>query len=108
MIHDQLVGERDDNLVTLLPIHKFAIFLQFLRTNSFHKYVGSQHHIQVAKSVVCNNVNNVAKILAGLVSEVVKFPVIEESKNIANLIFQGRHSLSYSFAILQQLFLIYS
>jgi hypothetical protein len=84
----QLSGERDDNPVSLLPIHKFAIFLQFLRTNSFHKSVGSQHHVRVAKSVVCTNVNNVAKIVAGLVSEVVKFPDIEESKHIANEIFQ--------------------
>jgi hypothetical protein len=84
----QLAGERDDNPVSLLPIHKFAIFLQFLRTNSFHKSVGSQHHVRVAKSVVCTNVNNVAKIIAGLVSEVVKFPDIEESKHIANEIFQ--------------------
>jgi hypothetical protein len=88
MIHDQLAGERDDNPVSLRPIQKFAIFLQFLRTNSFQKSVGSQHHVRVAKSAVCNHVNNVAKIIAGLVSEVVKFPDIEESKHIANEIFQ--------------------
>jgi hypothetical protein len=88
MLQVQLAGERDDNPVDLLPIHKLAIFLQFLRTNSFHKSVGSQHHIRVAKSVVCTNVNNVAKIIASLVPEVVKFPDVEECKHIANEIFQ--------------------
>jgi hypothetical protein len=92
MVQEQLAGERDDNPVDLLPIHKLAIFLQFLRTNSFQKSVGSQHHIRVAKSVVCNNVNNVAKVIAGFVPEVVTFPDVEESKHIANEIFQERDS----------------
>jgi hypothetical protein len=70
MIQGPLAGERDDNPVDLLPIHKLAIFLQFLRTNSFHKSVGSQHHIRVVKSAACVHINNVAKIIAGLVPEV--------------------------------------
>jgi hypothetical protein len=92
MVQEQLAGERDDNPVDLLPIHKLAIFLQFLRTNGFQKSVGSQHHIRVAKSVVCRNVNNVAKVIAGFVPEVVTFPDVEESKHIANEIFQERDS----------------
>jgi hypothetical protein len=70
LIQPDLAGERDNNPVDLLPIHKFCIFLQFMRTNSFQKSVGSQHHIRVAASAACNNINFVAKILAGLVPKV--------------------------------------
>jgi hypothetical protein len=73
VIQDDLAGEREDsdNPVDLLPIHKLCIFLQFLRTNSFHKSVGSQHHIRVAASAACKNINFVAKILSGLVPKVI-------------------------------------
>jgi hypothetical protein len=74
IIQDDLAGEREeDNPVDLLPIHKFSIFLQFLRTNSFHKSVGSQHHIRVAASAACKNINSVAKILSRLVPKVIYF-----------------------------------
>jgi hypothetical protein len=71
LIQDDLAGKRDNNPVDLLPIHKFSIFLQFLRTNSFHKSVGSQHHVRVAPSATCKNINFVAEILSGLVPKVI-------------------------------------
>jgi hypothetical protein len=71
LIQEDLAGERDNNPVDLLPIHKLCIFLQFLRTNSFKKSVGSQHHIRVAASAACKNINFVDKILAGLVPKVI-------------------------------------
>jgi hypothetical protein len=71
LIQDDLAGERDENAVNLQPIHKFGIFLQFLRTNSFHKSVGSQHHIRVAPSAVCKHISSVAKIVSRLVPKVI-------------------------------------
>jgi hypothetical protein len=71
LIQDDLAGERDNNTVDLLPINKLCIFLQFLRTNSFHKSVASQHHIRVAPSAACKNINFVAEILSGLVPKVI-------------------------------------
>jgi hypothetical protein len=89
LIQDNLAGERDENSVNLQPIHKLGIFLQFLRTNSFHKSVGSQHHIRVAPSAVCKHINFVAKIVSRLVPKYVTFPDEEESKHIADEIFQA-------------------
>jgi hypothetical protein len=88
LIEVQLVGPRQHNPVSLNPIHKLTIFLQFLRTNGFQKSVGSQHHIRVSQSVVCEVVNNVAKIIAGLVPQFVTFPDVQESAHIGNELFQ--------------------
>jgi hypothetical protein len=89
LIQNDLAGERDENTVNLLPIHKFAIFLQFLRTNAFQKSVGSQHHIRVAASAACKHVNSVAKILARLVPKVI---YISSKLKVSNQLFVFAHS----------------
>jgi hypothetical protein len=88
MIEPQLHRTSEGESPTVLPsLHRFVIFLQFMRTNSFQRAVGTQQFIQVSQSVVCNTVNEVAEILASRVAEFVQFPSVEESKHIAEEIY---------------------
>jgi hypothetical protein len=88
MLEPELQRTREGENPTVLPaLHRFLIYLQFMRTNSFQRAVGSQHFIQVSQSVVCNTVNEVAKMLASRVPEFVQFPSEEESKHIAEEIY---------------------
>ena len=87
LLEPQLKGERDGWKGNLLPIHRLCIFLQFLRTNSFHKSVGSQHHIRVDQALVTRTVNYIAKIISQLVPKYVKFPSVEEGNTISQEIF---------------------
>ena len=87
ILEPHLSRERDGRRDTLLPIHRLCIFLQFLRTNSFHKSVGSQHHIRVNQSVVTRTVNHIASIISQLVPQYVKFPSMDEANKISQEIF---------------------
>jgi hypothetical protein len=88
MIEPQLHRTSEGESPTVLPaLHRFIIFLQFMRTNSFQRAVGTQQFIQVSQSVVCKTVNEVAEILASQVAEFVQFPSEEESKHIAEEIY---------------------
>jgi hypothetical protein len=88
MIEPQLHRTSEGESPTTLPaLHRFVIYLQFMRTNSFQRAVGTQQFIQVSQSVVCNTVNEVAEILASRVSEFVQFPSVAESKHIAEEIY---------------------
>ena len=71
-----------------LPIHRLAIFLQYLRTNGFHKSVGTQFFIKVDQSVVTRTVNSVSRIVASLWSKYVTFPTIEEGNQITKAIYE--------------------
>ena len=63
MIEPQLRRERDGRNGNLLPINRLSIYLQFLRTNSFHKSVATQHHIRVDQALVTRTVNQTSRRL---------------------------------------------
>ena len=77
-----------NNPVFLTPIQKICIFLDFLRTNSFHRSVGTQFHNRVTQSTCCKTVNSVARIFANLQSDFVQWPTAEESTHICTEFFQ--------------------
>ena len=52
MLTPQLARKNQNDTGNLLPIHRLAIFLQFLRTNGFYKSVGTQFYLRVDKAVV--------------------------------------------------------
>lgn len=54
----------------LTPVQKLAIFLDFLRTNSFQRVVGTQRHNEVSQSRACVVINALASIIARLREEV--------------------------------------
>ena len=58
------------NPAYLTPLAKLCIFLDFLRTNSFQRVIGTQHHNQVSQSTSCKVINNIAHILAEMHEEV--------------------------------------
>jgi len=63
-------------------------FLDFLRTNSFHRSVGTQNHNRVTQSTCCKIVNTVSRIFARLQQDFVKWPSSEESDHISTEFFQ--------------------
>jgi hypothetical protein len=88
MIRPELGRTREGQNPTVLPaMHRFLIYLQFMRTNSFQRAVGTQYFIRVSQSIVCLTVNEVAGLLAARVSEFVQFPSEEESQHIAEEIY---------------------
>ena len=52
MLTPQLARKNQNDTGNLLPIHRLAIFLQFLHTNGFYKSVGTQFYLRVDKAVV--------------------------------------------------------
>ena len=84
----QLTRKNETDRGNLLPIHRLAIFLQYLRTNGFHKSVSTQFFIRVDKSVVTRTVNSVSRIVASLRSKYVTFPTIEEGNQISEAIYK--------------------
>ena len=88
MLTPQLIRKRQNDCGNLLPIHRLTIFLQFLRTNGFHKSVGSQFFIRVTQSMVTTTVNSLSRVVASLKSEYVQFPDMEEGKKISQAIFE--------------------
>ena len=50
MLTPELTGQRQNDSGNLLPNNRLAIFLQFLRTNGFHKSVRSQYFVRVSQS----------------------------------------------------------
>jgi hypothetical protein len=65
MIEPELQRTREGENPTVLPaLHRFIIYLQFMRTNAFQRAVGTQRFIRVSQSVVCITVNEVVAILA--------------------------------------------
>jgi hypothetical protein len=88
MIQPELERIREGQSPTVLPaMHRFIIFLQFMRTNAFQRAVGTQRFIRVSQSVVCTTVNEVSRLLAGKVAEFVQFPSEEEAKHISEEIY---------------------
>ena len=88
MIEPQLRRERDRRNGNILPIYRLCIFLQYLRTNSFHKSVASQQFIQVTQPLVTRTVNETSRIIASLTSRYVQFPSIEEGNDISRQIYE--------------------
>ena len=88
MLTPQLSGKNQNDTGNLLPIHRLAIFLQFLRTNGFYKSVGTQFYLRVDKAVVSRTVNSMSRIVASLRSKYVEFPDIEEGNKIANSLYE--------------------
>ena len=84
LIVDKLEAKRFDNPTVLPPSVKLSTFLKFLRSNSFQRCVGANKTLQISQAAVCKTVNSVAKIIAELQSEYVKFPNKEESQVIAH------------------------
>jgi hypothetical protein len=79
-LHRQREGS---NPTVLPPLHRFVIFLQFLRTNEFQRAVGTQHFIRVSQSQVSKTVKEVSELLAERVPEFVQLPSVEEGRHIA-------------------------
>lgn len=79
----QLDGKREDNPTTLPPVIKLSAFLQFLRSGSFQRCIGSNKALQISQPSACNAINFVAKIFANLLPNFVQFPDMEERKVIA-------------------------
>jgi hypothetical protein len=62
---------REGENPTVLPaMHRFVVFLQFLRTNEFQRAVGTQFFLRVSQSLVSKTVKEVAEIMAAKVPEV--------------------------------------
>ena len=80
LLKPQLTREQQHNEGNLQPIHRLAIFLQFLCTNRFHKSVASQ-------STVTITVNSVSRVVATLKSKYVQCPDMEEGNRIAKSLF---------------------
>ena len=55
---------------SLTPVLKLAIFLDFLRTNTFHRVIGTQHHNRVSQGTATVVINQVSKIIAKLHNQV--------------------------------------
>ena len=83
VLNPQLESVLSNKPSTLPPALKLSAFLRFLRTNSFQRVVGSDKSLKISQSVVCNEVNGVAKILAQKQSQFVTFPDKKESLYIA-------------------------
>ena len=56
--------------IMLSGMEKFTIFLQFCRSNAFHRDVGTAHHVRVCQGTATKVINKVAKVLASAVPEV--------------------------------------
>ena len=54
----------------LSSLEKFTIYLQYCRTNSFHRDVGTQFHVRVSQSTATRVVNKVAGVIGRAVNEV--------------------------------------
>ena len=82
MLTPQLKTERQTHSGYLLPIHRLAIFLQYLCTNGFHKSVATVFFTRVSQSLVTKTVNSVSRVVASFRSKYVVFPVKEEGNKI--------------------------
>ena len=87
LLKPQLTREQQHNEGNLQPIHRLAIFLQFLCTNRFHKSVASQFYLRVSQSTVTITVNSVSRVVASLKSKYVQLPDMEEGNRIAKSLF---------------------
>ena len=87
LLKPQLTREQQHNEGNLQPIHRLAIFLQFLCTNRFHKSVASQFYLRVSQSTVTITVNSVSRVVASLKSKYVQFPDMKEGNRIAKSLF---------------------
>ena len=83
-----LASSERNNVVFLTPIQKICIFLDFVRTNSFHRTIGTQSHNRISQSTCCKVVNAVSQIFANLQPEFVKWPTVKESSHISTEFFQ--------------------
>ena len=73
-------------------LYKLSTFLQYLRSNGFLRNVASQCFVQMSEPTVCRVVNSVAIKIANFSSKFIKFPDLDEQKEIAeryiSLLFQ--------------------
>jgi hypothetical protein len=84
MLQPDLERPREGQHATVLPaLHRFVVYLQFMRTNAFQRAVGTQRFVRVSQSVVSTTVHEISLLLAKKVNEEVKFPSIKESRHIA-------------------------
>lgn len=79
----ELTSSTPENPAHLPPAIRLSCFLQFLRTNSLQRAVGSQKRLNISQAAVCQEINRVARIFAEKHEQFVKFPSIEESVLIA-------------------------
>jgi len=64
------IGLANNNPSDLTPISKLCIFLDFVRTNSFQRVVGTQGHNLIHQSRACIIINQIAHIIAELHGQV--------------------------------------
>ena len=74
LVKDDVNVSSHDNPDHITPIHQLSIFLDFLRTSSFQRVVGTQHHKQIHQSLACRVINKVAKALAVQIPKFVSWP----------------------------------
>ena len=83
IVGPRIVHSEKKNPVFLTPVLKLGIFIDFLRTNSFHRVVGTQMHIRVRQSTVCKVVNELSRVVASFQNDYVQMPSKEEASEIA-------------------------
>ena len=88
MLTPQLKTQKQTQSGNLLPIHKLAIFLQYLRTNGFHKSVAAVFFTRVSQALVTITINSVSRVVASFRSKYVVFPDEEEGNRIAASFFE--------------------
>ncbi len=81
LILPQIQAANSNHREYLPPVNKLCIFLDFLRSNSFQRVVGTQHHNRVSQSRSCIIINEIAHIIAGLHTEVINFSITLELKD---------------------------
>ena len=79
----RIIHSEKNNPVFLTPVLKLCIFIDFLRTNSYHRVIGTQMHVRVRQSTVCRVVNEISRVVASFSHEYVKMPNEEEANEIA-------------------------
>jgi hypothetical protein len=63
-IQDDITREENETVHAFPPLLRFVIFMQYVRTNSFHRAVATQTSVGASRSAVTKTIANVAAILA--------------------------------------------
>ena len=85
ILHELQGSARNRDYLT--PVQKLAVFLDFLRTNSFQRVIGTQMHNQISQSRSCVIINSVAATIARLRGEVIIFRIFfDDFSNIYNFL----------------------
>ena len=70
IVGDKLDTNREENPTSLRPPQKLSIFLDFVRTNGFHRSVSLAQFNRVSKAEGTKMINYVAKTIADLRGQV--------------------------------------